>query len=161
MEKYKTKLTAQKPPITPIIKELEPVKETKVTLHLPLLVVALTIVIAGAFTGYVLAQGKTGGLSAAGKKTQTSSLEAKKIVGVSDEKTFKDSAEGILREGGVDSEGTHHIERPGGESQNVYITSSNIGLDDYIGKNVKVWGETFAAQKAGWLMDVGRLEVLN
>lgn len=142
----------------PLVKDLEPMKETKVTLHLPLLVVFIAIVCAGGFTGYVLAQGKsTGGQVSIGKKDTGSA----KIVGVGDEKTFKDSAEGTLTEGGVDDEGTHHLERPGGQSQNVYITSSNIALDEYVGKNVKVWGETFAAQKAGWLMDVGRLEVLN
>ena len=161
MEKNKPKPTVSYPPTSPIIKELEPMKETKVTLQLPLLVVTLAIVIAGAFTGYVLATGNIGGPAAGGKTSLGGSLEGKKIVGVVDEKTFKDSTEGILREGAVDGEGTHHIERPGGESQNVYITSSNISMDDYIGKNVKVWGETFAAQKAGWLMDVGRLEVLN
>jgi len=26
---------------------------------------------------------------------------------------------------------------------------------------VKIWGETFKAQKAGWLMDVGRVEIVN
>jgi hypothetical protein len=26
---------------------------------------------------------------------------------------------------------------------------------------VKVWGETNKAQKAGWLMDVGRVQVVN
>jgi hypothetical protein len=27
--------------------------------------------------------------------------------------------------------------------------------------NVKVWGETFKGQKAGWLMDVGRVKVME
>jgi hypothetical protein len=26
---------------------------------------------------------------------------------------------------------------------------------------VKVWGETFKGQKAGWLMDVGRVQVID
>ncbi len=51
--------------------------------------------------------------------------------------------------------------RPGGDSQNVYLTSSIIDLSRFVKKKVKVWGETHAAQHVGWLMDVGRLEVLN
>ena len=79
--------------------------------------------------------------------------------GVVDKKTFKDSVEGILREGGIDGEGNFHLERPGGVSQNVYLTSTTVDLSNYIGKKVKVWGQTFQAEKAGWLMDVGSVEV--
>jgi len=81
--------------------------------------------------------------------------------GISDESTFKDTAEGKLESGGIDGEGTHHLERPGGISQNVYITSSNVDLQKFVGRKVKVDGKTFAAEKAGWLMDVGQLEVLE
>lgn len=81
--------------------------------------------------------------------------------GVVDKKTFKDSAEGILREGGIDGEGNFHLERPGGTSQNAYLTSSTVDLSGYIGKKVKVWGQTFSGQKAGWLMDVGSVETIK
>jgi hypothetical protein len=30
-----------------------------------------------------------------------------------------------------------------------------------VGKKVRVYGQTFAGQKAGWLMDVGYIEVLE
>jgi len=33
-------------------------------------------------------------------------------------------------------------------------------LSKFVGKNIKVWGQTQSAQYAGWLMDVGRVEVL-
>ncbi len=79
--------------------------------------------------------------------------------GIVDKKTFKDSVEGILREGGIDGEGNFHLERPGGLSQNVYLTSTTVDLSNYIGKKVKVWGQTFQAEKAGWLMDVGLVEI--
>jgi len=36
-----------------------------------------------------------------------------------------------------------------------------IDLEKFVGRKVKVWGQTFAAQKAGWLMDVGKLKVLE
>ncbi len=97
------------------------------------------------------------------KKTNSNSKNSTKTVvqsaGVVDKKTFKDSAEGIMREGGIDGEGNFHLERPGGVSQNAYLTSSTVDLSNYIGKKVKVWGQTFAGEKAGWLMDVGSVEV--
>jgi len=85
----------------------------------------------------------------------------KKNVGIFDKKTFKDQAEGTLREGGIDGEGNFHLERPGGKSQNVYLTSSTVDLYPFVGKKVRVYGQTFAGQKAGWLMDVGYVEVLK
>ena len=83
------------------------------------------------------------------------------IFGVKDEQTFKDSAEGYLEIGGINGEGSHKIIRPGGISQTVYLTSSITDLDKFDGMEVKIWGETFKGQKAGWLMDVGRIEILN
>ncbi|MBI4009229.1 hypothetical protein HY357_03280 [Candidatus Roizmanbacteria bacterium] len=90
----------------------------------------------------------------------TKSAKAEKTAGIADKKTFKDKAEGTLKEGGVDGEGNFHLERPGGKSQNVYLTSTTVDLSQYLGKKVRVWGETFQAEKAGWLMDVGLVEVL-
>jgi hypothetical protein len=92
---------------------------------------------------------------ATGEKIVTTSKEA----GVKDSATFKDSAEGKLVEGGINGEGTHHLKRAGGESQNVYLTSSVIDMSQFVGKNVKVYGQTNASQTAGWFMDVGRIEV--
>ncbi|MFH0979671.1 MAG: hypothetical protein V1803_01855 [Candidatus Roizmanbacteria bacterium] len=93
--------------------------------------------------------------------TNISSTKSEKTVGIADKKTFKDKAEGTLKEGGIDGEGSFHLVRPGGESQNVYLTSTTVDLSQYIGKKVRVWGETFAAEKAGWLMDVGLVEILK
>jgi hypothetical protein len=83
------------------------------------------------------------------------------VFGVKDDQTFKDSAEGYLAAGGVDGEGSHSLLREGGPSQTVYLTSSITDLDKLVGMKVKVWGETFKGQKAGWLMDVGRIEVIE
>ncbi len=93
--------------------------------------------------------------------TKTDSGEVTKTAGIVDKKTFKDSAEGTLKEGGIDGEGNFHLQRPGGESQNVYLTSTTVDLSLYLGKKVKVWGQTFEGEKAGWLMDVGLVEVLK
>ncbi len=89
------------------------------------------------------------------------SVKAGQVFGVQDEKTFKDSAEGYLEEGGVNGEGSHHLLRAGGVSQTVVLTSSVTDLSKFVGMQVKVGGETFKAQKAGWLMDVGRVQVIN
>jgi len=95
------------------------------------------------------------------KTSNTTTTASEKSVGIVDKKTFKDSAEGILREGGIDGEGNFHLERAGGDSQNAYLTSSTVDLSEHIGKKVRVWGQTFAGEKAGWLMDVGLVEILK
>lgn len=114
-------------------------------------------IIGGLIVGFVLTRFN----KAKSSVNPASGNDDKKTVGIADKKTFKDQAEGKLREGGMDGEGNFHLERPGGESQNVYLTSSTVDLSPYIGKNVRVWGETFQAEKAGWLMDVGLVEVLQ
>lgn len=118
---------------------------------------AVVIILAGLVSGFFLSQKQTA-LPLLGGKPKV--IKTEKMAGSTDIKTFKDQAEGVLEKGGIDGEGTHKLVRPGGVSQTVYLTSSVINLDDYLGKKVRVWGETFAAQKAGWLMDVGRVEVL-
>ncbi|NTU46169.1 hypothetical protein HGA88_00935 [Candidatus Roizmanbacteria bacterium] len=80
--------------------------------------------------------------------------------GILDKKTFKDQAEGTLKADGINGEGNFHLERTGGESQNVSLTSSTVDLSPYLNKKVRVWGQTFSSSKAGWLMDVGYVEVL-
>ena len=84
-----------------------------------------------------------------------------KEAGLADEATFRDSAEGSLEEGGIAGEGTHHLVRDGGPSQNVYLTSTVIDLQAFVGKKIKVWGETISGKKAGWLMDVGKIKVVE
>lgn len=74
--------------------------------------------------------------------------------------TFDETA-GYLEEGGIDGEGSHKLLRPGGPSQTVYLTSSQVDLDQFVEMEIKVWGETQSGQKAGWLMDAHRIEVVN
>lgn len=125
-----------------------------------LFLVAFLVVLAGAGTGYFLSQA-IGARETIQRDVGEGEIKPGVTVGVADEASFKDSAEGDLAKGGVNGEGSHHLVRPGGESQNVYLTSSIIELDKFVGRKVKVWGQTFAAQKAGWLMDVGKLKVLE
>lgn len=122
------------------------------------IVVGLALVL-GLFSGFILSQNK--GAVSTTTKTGFSSFQKGTIVGSEDTKTFKDQAEGIMKKGGTDGEGAYHLVRPGGESQNVYLTSSIVDLSLFLDKKVKVWGQTQKAQVAGWLMDVGRVEVLE
>lgn len=141
----------------PLVRNLE--EEMKPKINRRTVLSTLAIIVAGTLTGYTLSvklnekniRGVTGKNTASTGRT----------VGVKDQKTYKDSAEGELQEGGINGEGTHKLVRPGGPSQTVYLTSSNLDLNQFTGKKVRVWGETFSAQQAGWLMDIGKVETLD
>src|SRR3972149_11113450 len=126
-------------------------------------IIALFIGVAvlGILTGYFLSGNIStpSSTSKGGGILNLSSVPKGTIMGSDDKETFSDIAEGVLKEGGVEGEGAYHLERPGGESQNVYLTSSIVDLSKVIGKKIKVWGQTQKAQHAGWLMDAGRVEV--
>lgn len=115
---------------------------------------------AGIFTGYWLAS-KKGGLSGIMGVTPKGEIAKGKEFGVKDASTFKDTAQGVIEKGGLDGEGTHKLLREGGPSQTVYLTSSVLDLDQFEGEKIQILGETFKAQKAGWLMDVGRVKILE
>jgi len=125
----------------------------------------MAIVIAGVLTGF--------GLSIVSSKSnkdqmvaRTDSLESSSQIkkgGVygSDSDLFSDKAVGVIEANGKEGEGTHLLLREGGESQTVHLTSSVVDLDLFIGRKVEVYGQTFAAQNVGWLLDVGRVIVLE
>ncbi len=121
----------------------------------------LGVIAAGIFTGYFLSQTSTGSISKGTPAAGTGAVVKNTVYGSNDTTTFKDSAEGVLQAGGIDGEGQYHLVRPGGDSQNVYMTSSLVDLSQFVGRSIKVWGQTQAAMHAGWLMDVGRVEVLK
>ncbi len=125
------------------------------------LILFLILAVLGIGTGYLLSQTQTGSLigSPASPLSNVGGADKGKTFGAEDIKDT-DTADGTLREGGIEGEGAYHLERPGGESQNVYLTSSVLDLSQFLGKKVKVWGETHDAEKAGWLMDVIRVQVL-
>ena len=127
-----------------------------------ILAVFLVIILLGVGSGFLAAKVKPNVGSAnvaTSENTKPTSITKGTIVGSNDLKTFKDSTEGTLKNGGIDGEGQYHLVRPGGDSQNVYLTSSSVDLSLFIDRKIKVWGQTQAAQYAGWLMDVGRVEV--
>jgi hypothetical protein len=142
---------------------MEPVKKSKV---LPMLITVGILL--GLGTGFYLAQKQlllAGGPATMSGNTQeltsATTIKVGDVFGSADEKTFRDQAEGILQAGGIDGEGSHHIERGDNKSQWVYVTSSVVDLDLLVGHRVAVWGETNQGKKAGWLMDVGRLKIVE
>ena len=124
--------------------------------------ILVLMVVLGLGTGFFVAKNGSSvpGLTAKAPE-DSSSIKKGTKVGSNDTKTFKDSTEGKLEEGGIEGEGQYHLVRPGGDSQNVYLTSSTVDLSQFVKKKIKVWGQTQTAETAGWLMDVGRLEVLE
>jgi len=144
-----------------LVKSLnEPKKSILKEIFLPAGII-LAIILAGGATGWFFASrtvGKTAKLTG-GAQVGGSQKE----VGIKDEKTFRDYAVGRIEvnDNGEVPEGSHKLIRPGGPSQTAYLTSSVVDLNQFLGKCVEVWGETFAAQKVGWLMDVGRVKILD
>lgn len=141
-----------------VIHNLDPQTSGQGFSYKQFLIILIVIIIIGVGIGFVASSFKN---KASTNQTGISQTKATKVVGVSDKSTFKDQAEGALKTGGVDGEGSFHLERPGGDSQNVYLTSTTVDLSQYVGKKVRVWGQTFQGDKAGWLMDVGLVEVLQ
>ncbi len=128
---------------------------------LPVILVVLVVGL-GITSGYLFAGGKKVSVAPGG----SGEVDQSKIVkgaefGLKDASTFKDTATGVLEIGGLDGEGTHKLVREGGPSQTVYLTSSVLDLDQFNGKKIQIWGETNRGQKAGWLMDVGKVKILE
>ena len=139
---------------------------SKKTAHDMPLPIILGIILVAIFLGVGTGYGASAMTNGAGKTTTKDSSTAdsgstENSAGVKDEKTYPDKVEGTLAEGGFEGEGSFHLVRPGGESQNVYLTSTTVDLSKFLKKKVRVWGQTFGAAKAGWLMDVGYIEIVK
>lgn len=126
--------------------------------------IILAIILAGTVSGYFLAnRGIAGPAETRELEEGVEVISGPKEVGIKDVRVFRDTASGKIEinDSEIITEGSHKLIRPGGESQTAYLTSSVVDLNQFLGKCVQVWGETFAAQKAGWLMDVGRVKMLD
>ena len=122
-------------------------------------VILVFAAILGIGSGFVISRATAKQITSTSDIKNSSQVSKGTTFGTNDTSTFKDTAEGTLKEGGIEGEGQYHLERPGGETQYVYMTSSVVDLGLLKGKKVKVWGQTQKAQHAPWLMDVGRVEV--
>jgi hypothetical protein len=123
-----------------------------------MLIIYVVLILMGIGTAYLLSKNMAGS-----KITLTKPMVIKTstVEGSTDTTTFKDSAEGVLEKGGSNGEGSHKLIREGGPSQTAYLVSSVVDLDAYVGKKVRMWGQTMAARSVSWLMDVGKIELLS
>ncbi len=166
MENIPSVQTATLPDEKKILKEF-PKEEKR---HIPkgfnfkLVSSVFVVVLAGVITGWFLSgvdDKKTGKDGTQSTYTENSQGEVEEA-GVDDSKKYPDTAEGVLEVGGIDGEGTHHLVRDGGASRYVYLISTVVDLDTFVGKKVEVKGETMSSgKKAGWFMDVGRIKVIK
>lgn len=138
--------------------ENKPHSKDKAPASMAIIMVVLALAL-GTATGFFASKVFAGKTSSTTTAEETVAGGNATSAGIKDPKQFKDPAEGVLKEGGIEGEGNYHIERPGGASQNIYITSSTVDLSQFVGKKVYVLGKTFESEKAGWLMDVGYIEV--
>jgi hypothetical protein len=143
------------PPVTPA-----PKSKSKINHKVMLVGIGLLVVVLGLGSGKILAQttspGSTSTVSAPEVEKKNNESGSSDLTGVDEQ-----APEGVLKEGGIDGEGTHHLERPGGVSQNVYLSSTVLNLQDFVDKKVQIWGNTISGKKAGWLMDVVKVKELN
>jgi len=106
--------------------------------NLALVLGVVVIVSLGAFSGWLLSN--TG--QSTGEELQSQVGEGQKPqkgeeFGVQDKATFSDHAIGEVAEGGVNGEGTHHLLREGGPSQTVFLFSSVLDLNDFVGRKIE------------------------
>ena len=140
-------------------------KKSKPTIALP--IIALVVILMGVGTGFALSKAMPNKASQSTSTTSSlpqgedAAVETGKIYGSENKDTFPDTGIGVLEKGGIDGEGSHRLLKEGGPTQTIYLTSSVLDLDPFIGHKVEVWGETYAALKAAWLLDVGSVEVLE
>lgn len=139
------------------VKPLDWTKEAKGISYPVFFAILIVTLLVGVGGGYLISRY---GPKFTSTSTTNNQQTAAKGVGIADKKEFPDQVEGTLKEGGIDGEGNFHLVRPGGDSQNVYLTSSTVDLSKFVDKKVRVWGKTFQGEKAGWLMDVGFVENL-
>ncbi|MFC1625038.1 hypothetical protein ACFL15_01535 [Patescibacteria group bacterium] len=152
------KVTPQAPKIVkPILKPVFQKKDIKK--NLLLIGGIILLVFGGVGTGWLLSGSKKGGSK--GSIISPDSGADLKEAGFADESMFSVSEEGMLEEEGIGGEGTHHLVRDDDPSHNIYLTSTVFDLQGYVGKKVRIWGDTMSSKEAGWLVDVGKIRQLD
>jgi len=142
-----------------VVRRFETPKSSNNNLVLGL--ISIFIVLVGIGTGYLLS-GVGGNKIVSGLKNSGSTVEvSENEAGIKDESKFSTTTDGLLEEGGIGGEGTHHLVRGIGPSQYAYLTSSVVDLSVFEGKKVQIWGDTMSGKKAGWLIDVGKIKVVE
>ncbi len=152
-------------PVTNNLNQTTMAKKSTPKLIIP--VGALLVILMGIGTGFALSKAmpkkSTSSPTASANLPQgeDAPVETGKIYGSENKDKFPDTGIGVLEKGGLEGEGSHRLLREGGPKQTIYLTSSVLDLDPFVGHKVEVWGETYAAQQAAWLLDVGSVEVME
>ena len=145
----------------PVVRKIDTSSSLKKNIILGL--VSVMVVLAGIGSGYLLS-GVGNNKSNSGSNSNAGSnkiIVGTNEAGIADESKFSTTTDGELAEGGIGGEGNYHLIRGVGPSQYAYLTSSSVDLAPFVGKKVQIWGETMSGKKAGWLIDVGKIKVLE
>lgn len=134
-------------------------KNSKISKFVPIIIL-LILIIAGVFSGLIFSSRSKNIAIQQSSIVDDANLnpEQKQAAQV----VTRDSAEGTIEKNDdyeETAQGQWKLIRAGGESQTAYLTSSYIDLDQFVGKKVKVFGETLGTDKVAWLMDVAKVEV--
>lgn len=139
--------------LQPVSSQVQSQVEAKTSLNkLTLISVCLVAILLGIFSGFYLSSNKPDTASKAQAQKATEENANVQI----DENLIKDTVSGVLREGGVNGEGTHKIETGNGD---VAILSGSLYLDSFIGNKVTVWGRSISSPNVDWLIDVAKVKV--
>ena len=144
-----------------ITEPMEPKKTGKLPVKIVPFLLLIVLIGAGIFTGLMFSSLNK---SKANQKNAISEEELTPEIKENLSQTFKDEAEGTVEKNDdfdKYAQGPWKLIRAGGESQTAYLTSSVMDLDEFIGKKVKVYGETFGSDQVSWLMEVGKVEVIE
>lgn len=138
----------------PVVKPFPKDNKNKMLINL---VLSIVVIFAGVGTGWIASRVNAG----EPEKSDTAVMGLEAVSDAIDEEVFNESAQGMLVEGGIEGEGTHHLDRGLGEEKMVYLISSVIDLQSFVGKKVEIRGKSVAGNKAGWLMDVVKVKLMQ
>lgn len=116
--------------------------------------IGLVVVLIGVGTGYLL----SGANAKNGEPAPTANIAENSKTAPVDDSSLSAPEVGVLHEGGIEGEGTHYLDRGTGKENYIYLLSTVLNLDSFVGKKVEIRGHTLGAENAGWLMDVGRIK---
>lgn len=170
------KVQSVKPPISPSVVESKKVaanvmpqtvekpvmkkfnnKSNKQTIYYT--VISILMVFAGVLTGWALSGTSQASNNKGSIKTEVIEDANGEIKEAGEDAEDAQTAEGTLKEGGIDGDGTYRLERGLGPEKDVALVSTSINLQNFVDKEVELWGLTQSAQNAGWMMDVVKIKV--
>jgi hypothetical protein len=150
-------------PKKPSIMKKFPSGISKSSGNFPIIIGSILIVLFGVGTGWLL----SGSRASTGKNVPAAVSGGGDAMNTGDESEVGEAteeaheAEGTMLEGGLDGEGTFRLEREGGPSQTICLTSTVLDLSSFVDKRVMLWGETMSSVQCPWLMDVVKIKEIE